>query len=101
MIFAKQIINNLDLHKHFPWGFPGNSDSKESACSVEGPWFAPWVGKIPWRRAWQPHCSVLAWRVVNGGMGQTGWKTLPKSILSIHHYFATQQTFSSSFSLVA
>ena len=35
MIFAKQIINNLDLHKHFPWGFPGNSDSKESATVQE------------------------------------------------------------------
>ena len=22
-----------------------------------------WVGKIPWRRARQPHCSILAWRI--------------------------------------
>ena len=32
--------------------------SKESACNVEDmgsrPGFDPWVGKIPWRRAWQP-----------------------------------------------
>ena len=21
--------------------------------------FNPWVGKIPWRRAWQPHSSIL------------------------------------------
>ena len=21
--------------------------------------FTPWVGKIPWRRAWQPHSSIL------------------------------------------
>ena len=27
----------------------GGSDGKESACS-----FDPWVGKIPWRREWQP-----------------------------------------------
>ena len=27
---------------------------KESACH-EGDWgFNPWVGKIPWRRKWQP-----------------------------------------------
>ena len=25
--------------------------------------FIPWVGKILWRRAWQPHSSVLAWRI--------------------------------------
>ena len=33
-------------------GFPGGSDSKESACGRPG--FDPWVGKIPWRRKWQP-----------------------------------------------
>ena len=31
-------------------GFPGGSDSKESACNAAD----PWVGRIPWRRAWQP-----------------------------------------------
>ena len=26
--------------------------------------FCPWVGKIPWRRAWQSiHSSILAWRI--------------------------------------
>ena len=25
--------------------------------------FHPLVGKIPWRRAWQPHSSILAWRI--------------------------------------
>ena len=34
-------------------GFPGGSDSKESACNVAGSGFDLWVGKIPWRRAWQ------------------------------------------------
>ena len=31
---------------------PGGSDGKESACWR--PKFDPWVGKIPWRRKWQP-----------------------------------------------
>ena len=35
-------------------GFPGGSDGKESACNAGDPGFDPWVGKIPWRRAWQP-----------------------------------------------
>ena len=33
---------------------PGNSDGKEPACQCRRPKFNPWVGKIPWRRAWQP-----------------------------------------------
>ena len=33
-------------------GFCGSSDSKESTC-IAGDGFDPWVGKIPWRRAWQ------------------------------------------------
>ena len=38
----------------FPYGnmgFPGGSDSKESACR---PKLDPWVGKVLWRRKWQP-----------------------------------------------
>ena len=36
-------------------GFPGGSYRKEPACNVGGPGSKiPWVGKIPWRRAWQP-----------------------------------------------
>ena len=31
----------------------GGSDSKESACNVGDLGFGPWIGKIPWRRAWQ------------------------------------------------
>ena len=27
------------------------------------PRFAPWVWKIPWRREWLPHSSILAWRI--------------------------------------
>ena len=34
-------------------GFLGGSDGKESTCN-ERLGFHPWVGKIPWRRAWQP-----------------------------------------------
>ena len=37
-------------------GFPGGSDSKESACSVGGQDLNPVSrpGKIPWRREWGP-----------------------------------------------
>jgi len=44
------------------WGFPGGSDGKESACNA-GLRFDPWVRKILWRREWQPHSSILAWKI--------------------------------------
>jgi len=31
-------------------GFPGGSDSKESACGAGDPSLVFWVGKISWRR---------------------------------------------------
>ena len=39
------------------WGFPGGANSKEPACRCSKHKrcrFNPWIGKIPWRRAWQP-----------------------------------------------
>ena len=41
----------------FHWGFPGGSVSvkvKDSTCQCKRRKFGPWVGKIRWRRAWQP-----------------------------------------------
>ena len=38
-------------------GFPGGASGKEPACQgrrQKSLRFNPWVGKIPWRRAWQP-----------------------------------------------
>ena len=39
------------------WGFPSGANGKESICQCRRHkrlGFAPWVGKIPWRRKWQP-----------------------------------------------
>ena len=35
-------------------GLPRWLNGKESACQCRGCRFDPWVGKIPWRRKWQP-----------------------------------------------
>ena len=38
-------------------GFPGGPSGKEPACQsrrCKRRELDPWVGKIPWRRAWQP-----------------------------------------------
>ena len=37
----------------------GSSDGKASAYNVMRPRFDPWVGKIPWRRKWQPTPVLL------------------------------------------
>ena len=39
--------------------FPGGSDGKESAGNTGDLKFDPWVGKIPWRREWQPTAVFL------------------------------------------
>ena len=39
------------------WGLPGGASGKEPACQCrrhKRRGFDPWVGSIPWKRAWQP-----------------------------------------------
>ena len=53
-------------------GFLGGTSGKEPSSQYKRPkrWgFDSWVGKIPWRRAWQP--SILAWRIP---MGRGAWQ---------------------------
>ena len=47
-------------------GFPGGVSGEEPTCQCKGcksHGFDPWVRRIPWRRAWQPHSSTAAWRI--------------------------------------
>ena len=39
-------------HTHI-YGYPGDSGGKTMPAMQETR-FSPWVGKIPWRREWQP-----------------------------------------------
>ena len=42
--------------------FPGGTSGKEPDCQfrrLRRHGFDPWVGKIPWRRAWQPTAIFL------------------------------------------
>ena len=45
----------------FKMGFPNNSADKDSACNAGNRKleFDPWVGKMPWRRKWQPTPMLL------------------------------------------
>ena len=68
-------------------GFPSGSDSKESVCNVR-PGFNPWVGKIPWRRAWQPTPVFLPGEFPRteepGGLGPQGRKELDMTEMTEH-----------------
>ena len=53
-------VSNTHTHRHtyiyHICGFPGGASGKESACQCKRQkrrMFDPWVGKIPWGRAWQ------------------------------------------------
>ena len=65
--------NGVLLKVHL--GFPGGSVSKEPTCQCKRHkrrGFDPWVGKIPWRRAWQPTPVFLPgespWTEKRGGL---------------------------------
>ena len=40
--------------------FPGGPEAKTSYYQCRVPRFDPWVGKIPWRRKWQPSPVLLS-----------------------------------------
>ena len=60
--------------------FPGGAGGNEPICQCrrhKRQGLDPWVGKIPWRRAWQPTpSSILAWSIPwteePGGLQSTG-----------------------------
>ena len=61
------------------WGFLSGASGKEPTCQCRRQKrhrLEPWIGKIPWRREWQPHSSILAWRIPwieeTGGLQSTG-----------------------------
>ena len=54
-------------------GFPGGTSGKELTCQCrthKRRWFDPWVGKIPWRRAWQPILVFCLENPLNRGAWQ-------------------------------
>ena len=47
------LVSNVEMG--LPWWLSG----KEPACQSRRSGFGPWVGKIPWRREWQPTPVLL------------------------------------------
>ena len=59
---VSQRKTNITSYHLYDGGFPGGASSKEPTCWCRRHkrWgFDPWVGKIPWRRAWQPTAVFL------------------------------------------
>ena len=57
---------------YFIVGFPGDARGKEPACQCrrhKRRGFDPWVGKIPWRRAWQCTSVFLLENPIDGEPG--------------------------------
>ena len=54
-------IKNLDLNPGttINWGSTSDKEPTSQCRSSERFGFHPWVGKIPWRRAWQPTAAFL------------------------------------------
>ena len=48
----------VDMRLGLPWWLSG----KEPSCQFGRCGFNPWVGKIPWRRKWQPTLAFLPWK---------------------------------------
>jgi len=47
--------------------FPKWHSGKETACQCKRYSFDPWVGKIPWRKKWQPTPVSLPGKPMDGG----------------------------------
>ena len=73
----KNVTELLEINKR---GFQGGSDSKRICLPCGRPVFNPWVGTIPWRRAWQPtpvfSPGESPWTEEPGGLQSMGSQSL-------------------------
>ena len=61
--------------------------NKVSACQCRRHSFHPWVGKIPWRRKWQPNPVTLPGK----SHGQRTWWATVHGVARVEHDLATKQ----------
>ena len=84
------------------YGFPGSANGAESACQYrrcKRCGFDPWVGKIPRSRKWQPHSSILPWKIPwteqPGGLQSMGLQRVGLSMFFCFVLFCFLYLFSS------
>ena len=73
--FSSENFNYLNIYVDFPGGSEKNPGGKEPAGQCKRHGLDPWIGKIPWRRKWQPTPVFLpgkfprgAWRATVHGV---------------------------------
>ena len=60
VFFLSSAVNFLEFKAlSYSEDFPGGSDGEVSCLQWRRPGFDPWVGKILWRRKWQPTPGLL------------------------------------------
>ena len=80
----------LNLHAEANHYFPTRWHSgKESTCQCRRHRFDPWVGKIPWRRKWQPTPVFLPGNPMDRGAWQATVYGVAKSWTNLE----TERTF--------
>ena len=78
-------IIKVKIRSFFPGGTSGEKKKKKTACHRRGykrHGFDPWVGKISWRRKWQPTPVFL--------LGESLWTEEPGELQSIASQSRTQ-----------
>ena len=74
---------------------------KESACQYKRCRFNPWVGKIPWRRKWQPTPILLPGKF-HGQRSLVGYSLWGRKEWDmIEHTYQTYCTYMYAFSLIS
>ena len=69
-------------------GLPWRLSGEESSCQRRRCGFDPWMGKIPWRRKWQPASRILAW---GNPMDRGAWWLQPIGLQRVGHDWPTKQ----------
>ena len=62
------------MEREFPWWLR----QWKICLQCKRPGFDSWIGKIPWRREWATHSSILTWRIPSteepGSLQSMGWQ---------------------------
>ena len=82
LILLDKVVKEIGGTQGFK-GSPDGISGKEPSCRCRRHKrlrFNPWVGKIPWRRSWQTHSSIFAWKIP--------WTEEPGGLKSISIWFS-------------
>ena len=81
MVFPEKFfLKHIFTHNSKTWGFPGGSVEKNPLASARRCRrfrFDPWVGRIPWRRKWQP----LQYLCLENAMDRGSWGAIAHRVV--------------------